>query len=91
MLPQISSLWQQVFCTHSKPFRFLWSYFPTSYILLLAGTGKTTTIVQMLMQLAPRTSVLLCAPTNVAVAEVATRLLAELQQVTKMRGACLYS
>eukprot|EP00967_Tisochrysis_lutea_P131827 scaffold229454_cov19-Tisochrysis_lutea.AAC.1 len=52
----------------------------------MTGTGKTSTIVEMLLQLSRRTSVLLCAPTNIAVAEVATRLLTRLEQVKPSLG-----
>lgn len=45
------------------------------------GTGKTSTIVRMLCVLASHGNrVLMCAPTNVAVAEVAHRLLRELKK-----------
>lgn len=45
------------------------------------GTGKTSTIVRMLCVLTSHSRrVLMCAPTNVAVAEVANRLLRELDQ-----------
>lgn len=67
--------------------------FTTLSPCLLLGTGKTSTIVTLLSCLSGcGRTVLLCAPTNVAIREVASRFLPLLSQVGASHNwiGCLY-